>query len=172
MMPCAFVLALASAGSSRPAKIAMIAMTTSSSIRVKPARCGRSRWSHRGVSVVGLLIKVKPFDDQDANLAIHWALKKTLSFSDRKVNCAFQRTRPGLNQERGGNGPAPCRSLHGHGRILGHPVHIQPGVTGGDVQLHRAGVLDRRVLDLGPLPLVDFRMAVGKGKAAGTVMES
>ena len=38
-MPVAFWRALASAGKSMPAKIAMMAMTTSSSINVKPADC-------------------------------------------------------------------------------------------------------------------------------------
>src|SRR4051812_36863551 len=35
-MPCAFVLALANAGNNMPARIAMIAITTNSSIKVKP----------------------------------------------------------------------------------------------------------------------------------------
>src|SRR5438093_11682513 len=35
-MPCALVLAFASAGKSNPARIAMMAMTTSNSIKVKP----------------------------------------------------------------------------------------------------------------------------------------
>src|SRR5262245_15561007 len=38
LMPCAFVFDLANAGNSIPARIAMMAMTTSSSIRVNPLR--------------------------------------------------------------------------------------------------------------------------------------
>src|SRR5262245_17899747 len=41
MMPCAFVFALARAGKSMPAKMAMMAMTTRSSIKVNAARNGR-----------------------------------------------------------------------------------------------------------------------------------
>ncbi len=37
-MPCAFCLALAKAGSSIAAKIAIMAMTTSNSIKVNPSR--------------------------------------------------------------------------------------------------------------------------------------
>ena len=36
LIPCALVFALASAGNNRPARMAMIAMTTNNSIKVKP----------------------------------------------------------------------------------------------------------------------------------------
>src|SRR5258708_10142924 len=42
MMPCAFVFALANVGRSIPARIAMIAITTRSSIRVNPERSVRA----------------------------------------------------------------------------------------------------------------------------------
>ena len=38
IMPCAFVFALANAGKSKPARIAIMAITTSNSINVKPPR--------------------------------------------------------------------------------------------------------------------------------------
>src|SRR5690242_8747340 len=41
LIPCALVLVLASAGKSIDARMAIIAMTTSSSIRVKPLRTAR-----------------------------------------------------------------------------------------------------------------------------------
>jgi hypothetical protein len=41
MMPSALVLAFANAGSSRAARMAMMAMTTSNSMRVKPRRVER-----------------------------------------------------------------------------------------------------------------------------------
>src|SRR5688572_29653760 len=43
LIPCADVFPLLKAGRRRPAKIAMIAMTTSNSIKVKPRR-----WTRRG----------------------------------------------------------------------------------------------------------------------------
>src|SRR5207237_10695909 len=49
---CAFVFALPSAGSSVPAKIAMIAMTTSNSIKVKPER--RCTIAERGITSKGI----------------------------------------------------------------------------------------------------------------------
>ena len=39
-MPCALVFALARAGNNMPAKMAIMAITTSNSIRVKPPRLG------------------------------------------------------------------------------------------------------------------------------------
>ena len=47
-MPCAFCLDRASAGNSSPARIAMIAMTTSNSIRVKPCSSDRAGRDGRG----------------------------------------------------------------------------------------------------------------------------
>src|SRR6266487_4849305 len=38
MIPCALVFAFANAGTSKPARMAMMAMTTSSSIKVKPGQ--------------------------------------------------------------------------------------------------------------------------------------
>ena len=57
-MPWALVLALARAGSSNPARMAMIAMTTSSSIKVKARPEDRS---HRGLNAVSRRIDVSHF---------------------------------------------------------------------------------------------------------------
>ena len=54
-MPVALDFALANAGRSIPAKIAMMAMTTSSSIRVNPGD-RRRRCPHRGDVFIGVLI--------------------------------------------------------------------------------------------------------------------
>jgi hypothetical protein len=53
-MPCAFVLALLSAGNNMPARMAMIAITTRSSINVKPAAAERQ--GRRAVEAVGVFI--------------------------------------------------------------------------------------------------------------------
>src|SRR5688572_11163382 len=50
-MPCAFVLDLAKAGSNKPAKMAIMAITTRSSIKVNPGRPDVIRF---GVRILGL----------------------------------------------------------------------------------------------------------------------
>ena len=71
----AFCLALANTGRSKPAKIAMIAITTSNSIKVKPkvaldagwanarcrSRCGYSGVSHVLLSVISLIFRQRVF---------------------------------------------------------------------------------------------------------------
>src|SRR6266850_2026464 len=52
VMPCAFVFALDSVGKSMDAKIAMMAMTTSSSMRVN-ARLESFGWHHTLLAVLG-----------------------------------------------------------------------------------------------------------------------
>ena len=51
LIPCALVFALASAGNNRPARMAMIAMTTNNSIKVKPF--GRADPRERAAATAG-----------------------------------------------------------------------------------------------------------------------
>src|SRR2546430_2773111 len=51
LIPCALVFALASAGNNRPARMAMIAMTTNNSIKVKPF--GRADPRERAAGTAG-----------------------------------------------------------------------------------------------------------------------
>ena len=62
-MPCALVFALERAARSMPAKIAMMAMTTNSSMRVKPSRvsliggCMDHRWMEIGTSSMDKIVE-------------------------------------------------------------------------------------------------------------------
>src|SRR5438132_1699299 len=60
MMPCALVFALDKGGRSIAARMAMIAMTTNSSIRVKPTK-GRLFFNHPGVGLAVVAIVFELF---------------------------------------------------------------------------------------------------------------
>src|SRR2546427_12246210 len=107
----AFALALASAGNNRPARIAIIAMTTSSSIRVKAARRAERLSPFRTIVAVDADIN-RSF----LNRITGYVLKDSCSFgrvnhSQREAVCAFECTwvvhpmpthaPPRRNEERG-----------------------------------------------------------------------
>src|SRR5439155_21105187 len=78
MMPWALVLALAKAGNSRAARMAMMAITTKSSINVKP----------RLREALPARDRVKSFM---VFSTVNWALRKKNSDLAPKGNCAFRR---------------------------------------------------------------------------------
>src|SRR5437762_9336398 len=82
MMPWALVLALAKAGRSSPAKMAMMAITTNNSIRVKPfVRAFRRIWA-----VFNAFIGFHNW--------VVWALTLKIAILPTHCNCAFQRPPP------------------------------------------------------------------------------
>src|SRR5947207_3100026 len=78
MMPWALVFALANAGNNRPARIAMMAMTTSSSIKVKPAL--RAGLPTRDVRESFIIFR-----------SVSYLGHEKHSESQLKCNCAFHR---------------------------------------------------------------------------------
>src|ERR1051325_5519137 len=108
-MPAAFTLALAKAGNNSPARMAMMAMTTKSSIRVKAHRdfiveerdllnvSSFIKYPHHFASGSGAIRRKYPFVRQTSNLlhqdpncfAPGWLDNATLR---RNGNCAFDST--------------------------------------------------------------------------------
>src|ERR1051325_458521 len=87
-MPWALVLALASAGRSMPARIAIIAITTSSSMRVKP-RFGR-RSDTKQLEVFILIYRTG--DSRSGTVSCAELIQAQPSRGSPKRNCASQST--------------------------------------------------------------------------------
>src|SRR5690606_32282550 len=109
LIPCAFVFALAKAGRSMLARIAMIAITTSSSIRVKP------RWRGGG-AFMGLILACLP----------GW-------IESRRVACAD------LPLLAGGTVLAADAKDHPFRDSLGISPEREPSIEAANVELCRGG---------------------------------
>src|SRR6266480_6745960 len=102
----AWPLARAKAGKRRPARMAMIAMTTNSSMRVKPTRCQRSNKAFRFEVVITAQLVEFGFV-QKLNVQIRTSIKDYPKNNRNQPaeNCAFDRT-PKLARDEG----APSRN--------------------------------------------------------------
>src|SRR5256885_6164207 len=91
-LPCALVLAFANAGNNRPAKIAMMAITTSNSMRVKPDReIVRPRTKE-----LDLKRRIKSRVDRTARI-LHGTAKKTMCVSWHRSASPARNSCPPLN---------------------------------------------------------------------------
>src|SRR5687768_12200758 len=106
IIPCAFVLALAKAGKSNPAKIAIMAITTNSSIRVNPDLETPPRTWERD------LLRNKSFiDGYNCCVSVWESVPERIAVPGSAVNsqapgklCVQQHTQTGGDHQPGANG--------------------------------------------------------------------
>src|SRR5437667_641743 len=86
---CALSLALDNAGNKSPAKMAMMAMTTNSSIKVNARR--RVSFLSQASDFTILIFLINALGCS-RNRRLYWALSRRLASANGRVNCAFRGT--------------------------------------------------------------------------------